>query len=42
MHHRKAYGAHRCVTEAQQALFIAESITRRALNSTIPKGIEKG
>lgn len=29
MHHRKAYGAHRKVTEAQRALFIAESITRR-------------
>ncbi len=29
MYHRKAYGAHRKVPEAQRALFIAESITRR-------------
>ncbi len=29
MHHRKAYGAHRKVTEQQKAIFIAESITRR-------------
>jgi len=29
MHHRKAYGAHRKVTEQQKAVFIAESITRR-------------